>query len=163
MNEENKHTDEELEQAFFILRHGSSEGLSEYIKAVLAIESEYDRQKAEIERLTEERENMQAVIFALEEEKRLSNEQLLVARLQGLNEGYNNGVQAERNAQILKPIIAELPKEITEQIKEQAVKDTAKEILDELLDIEAKDYEVFFLCVCDKLEKLSEKFGVEIE
>ena len=51
--EEKKLTDEEIKQAFFILRHGSSEGLSEYIKAVLAIEREYDRQKAEIERLTE--------------------------------------------------------------------------------------------------------------
>ena len=96
--EEKKLTDEELKQAFFILRHGSSEGLSEYIKAVLAIENEYNRQKAEIERLTEEktesaktaievleknielqkqvdelkeeRENMQAVIFGLEEDKR---------------------------------------------------------------------------------------------
>ena len=58
MSEEKKLTDEELKQAFFILRHGSSEGLSEYIKAVLAIESEYDRQKAEIERLTREYERI---------------------------------------------------------------------------------------------------------
>jgi hypothetical protein len=51
VSEEKKLTEEELKQAFFILRHGSSEGLSEYIKAVLAIENEYNRQKAEIERL----------------------------------------------------------------------------------------------------------------
>ena len=71
--EEKKLTDEELKQAFFILRHGSSEGLSEYIKAVLAIESEYNRQKAEIERLTEKVENQKAVIKgqnkAIEKEK----------------------------------------------------------------------------------------------
>ena len=49
--EEKKLTDEELKKAFFILKHGSAEGLSEYVKAVLAIENEYNRQKAEIERL----------------------------------------------------------------------------------------------------------------
>lgn len=54
MSKEKKLTEEELKQAFFILRHGSSEGLSEYIKAVLAIENKYNLQKAEIERLTEE-------------------------------------------------------------------------------------------------------------
>lgn len=54
MSEEKKLTDEELKQAFFILRHGSSEGLSEYIKSVLAIESECDRQKTEIETLKSE-------------------------------------------------------------------------------------------------------------
>ena len=54
MSEEKKLTEEELKQAFFILRHGSDEGLSEYIKSVLAIENEYNLQKAEIERLTEE-------------------------------------------------------------------------------------------------------------
>lgn len=48
---------------------------------------------------------------------------------------------------------------------QQAVKDTAKEILCELLDIEVKDedYEMFFLDVCDKLEKFAQKYGVEVE
>ena len=60
--EEKKLTEEELKKAFFILRHGSSEGLSEYVKAVLAIESEYNRQKAEIERLTEENYKLEVIV-----------------------------------------------------------------------------------------------------
>ena len=48
---------------------------------------------------------------------------------------------------------------------EEAEKNTAKEILDELLDIEVKDkdYETFFLDICEKLEKFAKKYGVEVE
>lgn len=95
--EEKKLTDEGLKKVFFVLKHGSDEGFIEYVKSGLVRENEYNRQKAEIERLTkrldvcheqlyhscmdkgelqkqvdsfkEERENMQAVIFGLEEEK----------------------------------------------------------------------------------------------
>lgn len=44
-------------------------------------------------------------------------------------------------------------------------KNTAKEILCELLDIEVKDedYKMFFLDVCEKLEKFAQKYGVEVE
>lgn len=42
--------------------------------------------------------------------------------------------------------------------------DTAREILDELLDIEVKDedYKMFFLDVCEKLEKFAKKYGVDL-
>ena len=51
------------------------------------------------------------------------------------------------------------------EIHDKAVKDTAKEILCELLDINVKDedYKMFFLDVCEKLEKFSQKYGVEVE
>lgn len=62
MSEEKKLTDEELKQAFFILRHGSDEGLSAYIKAVLVIEEAYNNQKAEIERLEKDVHDMSWII-----------------------------------------------------------------------------------------------------
>lgn len=51
------------------------------------------------------------------------------------------------------------------EIEKQAVKNTAKEILCELLDLEVKDedYQIFFLDVCEKLEKFAQKYGVEVE
>lgn len=54
--------------------------------------------------------------------------------------------------------------EILQEYKQDA-KDTAKEILCELLDIEVKDedYKMFFLDVCDKLEKFAQKYDVEVE
>ena len=56
---------------------------------------------------------------------------MLMAKLQGFNEGYNSGVQAERNAQIFKPIIVELPKELIAPIKQQVVKETLQAVDDE--------------------------------
>lgn len=42
--------------------------------------------------------------------------------------------------------------------------DTAREILTELLDIKVKDedYKIFFLDVCEKLEKFAQKYGVDL-
>lgn len=40
-----------LEQALFILRHGSAEGNHKYLEAVKVIEDEYNRQKETIEQL----------------------------------------------------------------------------------------------------------------
>jgi predicted transcriptional regulator len=42
-----------LKQAFFILRHGSAEGIHKYLEAITVIEDEYNRQKEEIEELRE--------------------------------------------------------------------------------------------------------------
>ena len=47
-----------IKQAFFILRHGSAEGNHKYLEAVKVIEDEFNRQKAEIERLKEEKDNL---------------------------------------------------------------------------------------------------------
>lgn len=55
-----------LKQAFFILRHGSAEGNHKYLEAVKVIEDEYNRQKAEIERLTI---NMNAFGLGMKREK----------------------------------------------------------------------------------------------
>ena len=46
------------EEAMFILRHGSCEGEHKYLEAVLVIEEEVNRQKAEIERLNEKYSRM---------------------------------------------------------------------------------------------------------
>ena len=138
--------DKELKKAFFILRHGSDEGLSEYVKAVLAIENEYNRQKAEIERLMKKLD--------------ITNEQLyhscmdkgeLQKQVDALTEEREN-MQAE--------IIA------TEESRLQAVKDTAKEILDELdLFFKGttfrKGYE--FKKIDEKLKEIAERKGVEVE
>lgn len=40
-----------IEKAMFILRHGSAEGEHKYFEAVDVIEKEYNRQRAEVERL----------------------------------------------------------------------------------------------------------------
>lgn len=88
-------------------------------------------------------------------------EQLLIAKLQGLTEGYLDGVQAERNAQIIKPTIVELPKEITQKIKEQAVKDTAKEILQKLYNMRDKDN--IIRLELHNLEEFCDGYGVEVE
>lgn len=55
-----------LKQAFFILRHGSAEGNHKYLEAVKVIEDEFNRQKAEIEKLTI---NMNAFGLAMKREK----------------------------------------------------------------------------------------------
>lgn len=151
--EEKKLNDEELKQAFFILRHGSSEGLSEYIKAVLAIESEYARQKAEIERLTEEKQS-------------------LIGRKAGLDYSYNQ--VKEKNAELQKQVYelkeqflstcenCHLKKdiELLRYQKEQAVKDTAKEIYDYAKDFFEWDEEGF---VASLKYALEERYGVEVE
>lgn len=46
-----------LEQAFFILRHGSAEGNHKYLEAVKVIEDEYNRQKVEL-KVLKDREKM---------------------------------------------------------------------------------------------------------
>ena len=51
-----------LEKAFFILRHGSAEGEHKYFEAISVIESEYNRQKAEIERLEQQLETLCLVL-----------------------------------------------------------------------------------------------------
>ncbi len=75
--EEKKLTDEEIVKAYehCYVNDGTCKSccLTDEDKLCVSHEDVLDliqRQKAEIEWLTEERENMQAVIFALEEEKR---------------------------------------------------------------------------------------------
>ncbi|MBO5408919.1 MAG: hypothetical protein J6A61_05955 [Clostridia bacterium] len=51
-----------FEKAMFILRHGSCEGERKYLEAVLVIEEEVNRQKAEIERLKEENKKQKLVL-----------------------------------------------------------------------------------------------------
>lgn len=46
-----------VEKAMFILRHGSAEGEHKYFEAIQVIEIEYNRQKAEIEKLEKELKN----------------------------------------------------------------------------------------------------------
>ena len=41
----------ELEQAWFVLEHGSAEGLSSYLKAIRTIKAEYERISKELEEL----------------------------------------------------------------------------------------------------------------
>ena len=57
-----------LEKAFFILRHGSAEGEHKYFEAISVIENEYNRQKAEIERLTADNEYLQDKVFKVAHE-----------------------------------------------------------------------------------------------
>ena len=138
-----------------------------YVKVLDLNEKVIADQKAEIERLKIQKDKERlykdefqdkCVALKLENaelQKQVDElrEQLLMAKLQGLNEGYNNGVQAERNAQIFKPMIAELPKEITEQIKQQAVKETVNDMGKEI-----------YKRVTDNLKMwLRERFGVEVE
>ncbi|MBQ2775151.1 MAG: hypothetical protein IJF40_04610 [Clostridia bacterium] len=59
-----------LEKAFFILRHGSAEGNHKYFEAISVIENEYNRQKAEIERLEADNEYLQNKVFKVAHEVR---------------------------------------------------------------------------------------------
>lgn len=123
-------------------------------------------QKAEIERLKKRHgvgllrnDDLDLENYELKKQVDELEQQLLMAKLQGLNEGYNNGVQAERNAQIFKPTVVELPKEITAQIQRQAVKGTVKEIL-----ILAEDYNCGEKDDIDNfMLALKERYGVEVE
>jgi hypothetical protein len=147
MMEEKKLTDEELKQAFFILRHGSSEGLSEYIKAVLAIESEYDRQKAEIERLTDMLN--QYIDGELINAETIGKIISLEKQVDELKNAYNDLLETCRNCDTT-----------------QAVKDKAKEILGELdLFFKGttfrKGYE--FKKIDEELKELKKRNGVEVE
>lgn len=96
-------------------------------------------------------------------------EQVLMAKLQGLNEGYNNGVQAERNAQIFKPMITKLPKEIAEPINQQAEKATAKEIYSLLDTMKVPEdgrhqwRDTHNDCIDRCKSKIKERYGVEVE
>ena len=58
----------QLERAFFILRHGSAEGIHKYFEAILVIENEFNRQKAEIEGLKDFNENLQTANTSLSNE-----------------------------------------------------------------------------------------------
>lgn len=170
--EEKKLTDEELKKAFFILRHGSSEGLSEYVKAVLAIESEYNRQKAEIERLKDENIEQRDIHF-----KNLCGYKDEIARLNAkylnLEINYNavwedfrkyevENAELQKQVDELKDERENMQAEImeTEELRLQAVKDTAKEICDLILEHWGKKQFV----ECDWLRvAISEKYGVEVE
>jgi hypothetical protein len=158
--EEKKLADEELKQAVFILRHGSSEGLSEYIKAVLAIEREYDRQKAEIERLKKpigKFKDQSALLKAYESlEKEFTKRN---QRLKELQKNNDELVEDLANMTIY-------PEEAVKRIREEAAKDTAKEILGELDlffkgNTFRKGYE--FKKIDEKLKELKKRNGVEVE
>lgn len=152
--EEKKLTDEELKQAFFILRHGSSEGLSEYIKAVLAIENEYNRQKTEIERLTEENRQLVKIGngFALErnnlreeldELKKSGNGVLLTSLYKKQADDHKRGLSVQR---------AYWEKQV-----QQAVKDTAKEICLKIINGQPQ-------LIKEKwVEWFKKEYGVEVE
>ena len=129
--EEKKLTDEEIKQAFFILRHGSSEGLSEYIKAVLAIEREYDRQKAEIERLTESYEMVVA-------DNRQACEKWRIITVK--NAELQKQVDELKKTQIKHIHIDEQFKNECEYEIQQAVKDTADKIVCGLLELFPKGH-----------------------
>lgn len=164
-----KLTDEELKKAFFILRHGSEEGLSEYIKAVLAIENEYDRQKAEIERLTQENKNLSIKVWNYERPARTplySSESMVNCNLVTC---YNENADLKaKNAELQKQV-DELTKKIIarESVfhnlviveKDKSVKATAKEIF-----ILAEDYNCGYESDMDNfMRELKERYGVEVE
>ena len=91
-----------LNQAMFILRHGSAEGEHKYFKAIDRIEKEINRQKAEIERLKSMNQSKLDMIHDLRAE--IENTQKL------LQATINNSLAREELFQFLK----------TEAIKEFA-------------------------------------------
>lgn len=155
--EEKKLTDEELKKAFFILRHGSSEGLSEYIKAVLAIENEYNRQKTEIERLTEENRQLVKIgnVFALErnnlreeldELKKSGNGVLLTSLYKKQADDHKRGLSVQRA--------------YWEKKVQKAVKDTAKKCYGIFKFYRKNYYDIPMDLVARDIE---ERTGVEVE
>lgn len=107
-----------------------------------------EQQKAEIERLDKVVKHYQGLI----EEGKLVSSKEIERMTEELDFYKGANRELTRTNEILKEY-------------QQADKDTAKEILDELLDIEVKDedYKMFFLDVCDKLEKICQKYDVEVE
>lgn len=168
--EEKKLTDEEIVKA---IEHCESCGSCigcplhspEYCKATEYEEEIFKivvKQKAEIERLTEERENMQAVIFALEEDKRQLQKQ--VDELKESANGYLLTSLYKKQADDHKRAISVQRTHWGKEVK-QAVKDTAKEILDELdLFFKGttfrKGYE--FKKIEKKLKEIAERKGVNV-
>lgn len=126
------------------------------------LQDESAKQKAEIERLTEENFVLYRDRFTKKELDDIADFRVkkATAELQKQVDELKERLIGEKlHIECKAPAIKDCP------IAKQAVKDTAKEILDELLDIEVKDedYKMFFLDVCDKLEKLAQKYGVEVE
>lgn len=95
-----------LNQAMFILRHGSAEGEHKYFKAIDRIEKEINRQKAEIERLKSMNQSKLDMIHDLRAE--IENTQKL------LQATINNSLAREDLFQFLE---AEAIKEVAEVLE----------------------------------------------
>lgn len=117
----------QLEQAFFILRHGSAEGKDKYFEA---IENEFKRQKAEIERLQKDLDIINAanteLYGAFEENERLKSE---IERLQKeceITRAYihNNGLEwgLVSHLEFYKNQRAEAIKEFAERLKKNPLR-----------------------------------------
>ena len=144
--------------------------------------NENTEQKAEIERLTErldyfqkssdyhegnqkelEAKNaeLQKQVYAWVRvhDEQLSAMQVLTIENENLQKQVDELTEGKRKLELLSLRL------MNDEGHQQAVKDTAKEILCELLDLEVRegDYKMFFLDVCEKLEKFAQKYGVEVE
>lgn len=169
--EEKKLTDEEIVKRVEMSAYGGRKySFEEWDKCKTVSQSDVldliHRQKAEIEglkedvkafkdfsdKLIDERENMQAVIFGLEEEKRQLQERYLEESKERCKyeQAYNKKCH-EHN------IGLGVQRKHWEKKVEQSVKDTAKEILQAVLE----DVGEFF--AGDIVEELSERYGVEVE